>query len=104
ERIAPAIAGLVLGKSVDRLREGVGDRDVGLEVGQHLLAPAADSLDGILPDLLLPSWDVVNPLSQRLLGITPVGAVPDVEEPFLVLVCRLVTQPSPIKLNLFARS
>lgn len=88
ERIAPAIAVLVLGQSVDRLREGVGDRAVGLEVGQRLLASVADSLDEILPDLLLPPRDVVNPLSQRLLDITPVGAVPDVEEPLLVLVCR----------------
>ena len=86
ERIASAIAVLVLGQAVDRLREGVGDRDVGLEVGQHLLSPATDGNDEILPDLLLPLRNVVNPACQRLLGIAPAGAVPDVEEPLFVLI------------------
>lgn len=86
ERIASAIAVLVLGQPVDRLGEGVGDRDVSLEVGQHLLTPATDGADEILPDLLLPLWDVVNPCSQRLLSISPGGTVPDVVEPLLVLV------------------
>ncbi|TCT36062.1 hypothetical protein EDC90_102446 [Martelella mediterranea] len=48
--------------------------------------PATDSTDEIFPDLLLPLWDVVNPGSQRLLGVTPGCGVPDVEEPLLVLV------------------
>lgn len=88
ERITSAIAVLILGQPIDRLHEGVGDRGVGFEVGQHLLMPAPDGDDKVLPDLLLPLRDAVNPTYQRLLGITPVSAAPDVKEPLHVSVDR----------------
>lgn len=88
KRIAPAMAVFILGQPVDRLCEGVGDRDVGLEVDQHLLTPADDGFDEFLPDFLLPLRDVVNPGNQFPLGIAAIVAIPDVEESLLVLIGR----------------
>ena len=73
---------------VYRLRESVGDRDVGLKVGQHLFTPATDGADEILPNLLLPLRDVVNPGGESLFGTTPIGTVPDMVEALLALVSR----------------
>lgn len=58
------------------------------KVGQHLFTPATDGADEILPNLLLPLRDVVNPGGESLFGTTPIGTVPDMVEALLVLVSR----------------